>query len=185
MLPEHIHQVLFIMSLCGWGHLWSRKNVVSILAKDFRVLDTAPTSAPYALGDLEQIHQTFKMAWMPLTVSGTYSSIWATGAGLLSADGWFRSLYLLYVCAFNSNPETVKVCSGLCAIQGIDFFSLYACKVLRMTGFPLGPVSFTVHIKVGSMEASVFRSWKQKLIFFSTCWWFSVPLLTGVQSEKS
>lgn len=81
------------------------------------------------------------------------------------ADGWFRSLYLLYVCAFNSNPETVQVCSGLCAIQGIDFFSLYACKVLRMTGFPLGPVSFTVHIKVGSMEASVFRSWKQKLIF--------------------
>lgn len=37
--------------------------------------------------------------------------------------------------------------------------------VLRMTGFPLRPVSFTVYTKVGGMEASVFHRRKQKLVF--------------------
>lgn len=180
MLPEHIYQVLSIWACVD-------RVVVGAEREWFKFW---PRSSEFWTRFLPLLHMPWVTSSKFTKPSGQLECLWFSVRltslfrhWLLNADGWLRSLYLLSLCAFPSNPETV--CSGLCAVQGTDFFPLNACKVLRRTGSPLGPASFTVFIKAGDVASSSVSQLATKTNISSTCWWFPVALLMGVQSEKS
>lgn len=76
MLPEHIYQAL---SIWAYGDRDVVEQEQSSSGSGQEVLSSGHDSysASYALGNLEQIHQSIRTAWRSLIFSGTHSSVFA------------------------------------------------------------------------------------------------------------